>query len=71
MGLTAKQIMKILKANGWKKVRIEGSHHIFEKKGFDRPVPVPLHQNKDLGDFGKKILKEANIDPKTHKEVKK
>ena len=71
MGLTAKQIMKILKANGWKKVRIESSHHIFEKKGYDRPVPVPLHGNKDLGDFGKTILKEANIDPKTHKETKK
>ena len=68
MGFTAKQIMKILKANGWKKVRIESSHHIFEKEGFDRPVPVPLHGNKDLGNFGNTILKEAKINPKTLKE---
>ena len=68
MGFTAKQIMKILKANGWKKVRIESSHHVFEKEGFDRPVPVPLHGNKDLGNFGNKILKEAKINPRTLKE---
>lgn len=68
MGLTAKQIMKILKKNGWIKVRIEGSHHIFEKAGFDRPIPVPFHGNKDLGDFGEMILKEAHINPKTNKE---
>ena len=68
MGFTAKQIMKILKANGWKKVRIESSHHVFEKEGFDRPVPVPLHGNKDLGNFGNKILQEAKINPRTLKE---
>ena len=68
MGMTAKKIMKILKANGWKKVRIESSHHIFEKKGFNRPIPVPLHGNKDLGEFGKKILREAGINPTTLKE---
>ena len=49
-------------------MRIEGSHHIFEKEDFDRPIPVPLHGNKDLGDFGKKILKEAHINPNTNKE---
>ena len=68
MGYTAKQIMKILKANGWKKVRIEGSHHVFEKPGYDRPIPVPFHGNADLGVFGNKILKEANINPKNQKE---
>ena len=59
MGLTAKQVMKILKKNGWEKVRIEG---------FERPIPVPFHGNKDLGEFGKKILKEANINYRTKKE---
>ena len=71
IGSTPKQIMKILKANGWKKVRIDSSHHVFEKEGFDRPVPVPLHGNKDLGNFGNKILKEAGINPKTLKEESK
>ena len=73
MGMTARQVMKILKKNGWKLARINSSHHIFVKKGYDRPVPVPFHKGKDdnLGDFAKDILKEANIDPKTLKEIQK
>ena len=73
MGMTAKQVMKILKKNGWKLDRIESSHHIFKKEGFNRSVPVPYHKGKDddLGFFAKEILKEANIDPKTLKEVRK
>ena len=40
---------------------------------FNRSVPVPYHKGKDdeLGFFAKEILKEANIDPKTLKEVRK
>ena len=73
MGLTAKQVMKILKKNGWKLDRIESSHHIFKKEGFTRSIPVPFHKGKDsdLGFFAKIILKEARIDPKTLKEIKK
>jgi len=58
--MTAKQIIKILKANGWSLQRIESSHHVFGKAGC-RPVPVPFHGNKDLGDFGKEVLKQAGI----------
>ena len=58
--MTAKEIMKILKANGWELARISGSHHIFNKSGC-RPVSVPLHGNKDIGNLGKRILKEAGI----------
>lgn len=73
MGMTAKQVMKILKKNGWKLDRIESSHHIFKKEGYTRSVPVPYHKGKDddLGFFAKEILKEANIDSKTLKEVRK
>ena len=73
MGMTARQVMKILRKNGWKLVRINSSHHIFVKAGYDRPVPVPFHKGKDdnLGDFAKDILAEAGIDPRTLKEVKK
>ena len=73
MGMTAKQVMKILKKNGWKLSRINSSHHIFTKKGYDRPIPVSFHKGKDdnLGDFAKDILKEADIDPKTLREIKK
>jgi len=58
--VTVKEIMKILKANGWKLDRINGSHHIFQKDGY-RSIPVPVHGNRDLGTRGKQILKEAGI----------
>jgi len=58
--MTAREIMSILEANGWKLARIHGSHHIFKKRG-RRSVSVPLHGKKDLGDFGKTLLNEAGI----------
>ncbi|MDR0669963.1 MAG: type II toxin-antitoxin system HicA family toxin [Treponema sp.] len=53
--------MDKLKANGWTMDRINGSHHVFVKNG-RRPVSVPFHGNKDIGNLAKKILKEAGID---------
>jgi len=58
--VTAKQLIDILKANGWTLNRINGSHHIFVKEGY-RSIPVPLHGNKDIGYLAKRILKEAGI----------
>jgi predicted RNA binding protein YcfA (HicA-like mRNA interferase family) len=58
--MTAKQIMDRLKAHGWQLDRINGSHHVFVKQGY-RPVAVPFHGNKDIGNLAKKILKEAEI----------
>jgi len=52
--------MNILKKNGWKLERVNGSHHVFVKSGC-RPVAVPFHGNKDIGNFAKRILKEAGI----------
>ena len=47
--MNGKQVIAKLKANGWHLVRIEGSHHILEKDGRPRAIPVPVHGNKDLG----------------------
>jgi predicted RNA binding protein YcfA (HicA-like mRNA interferase family) len=60
IGMTAKEIMGILRANGWGLARINGSHHVFEKPGC-RPVTVPFHGNRDIGNLAKRILKEAGI----------
>jgi len=57
--MTAKEIMKILKANGWVLDRINGSHYIFKKDG--KTVSVPLHGNRDIYPFCKKLLKQAGI----------
>ena len=58
--MTAREIMEILRENGWELARISSSHHIFAKEG-RRPVSVPLHGKKDLGDFAKVILSQAGI----------
>jgi predicted RNA binding protein YcfA (HicA-like mRNA interferase family) len=59
--MTAKQVMDILKKDGWTLDRVNGSHHIFKKEGYPRPVSVPLHGNNDIGYLTKRILKEAGI----------
>jgi predicted RNA binding protein YcfA (HicA-like mRNA interferase family) len=59
--MTAKQIMSILRKNGWTLDRVNGSHHIFKKDGATRPISVPLHGNADIGPFAKVILKQAGI----------
>ena len=58
--MTAKEIAAILEANDWVLDRIKGSHHTYVKEG-RRSIPVPFHNNKDLGILGKRILKEAGI----------
>jgi predicted RNA binding protein YcfA (HicA-like mRNA interferase family) len=59
--MNARQLIDILKANGWQLDRIEGSHHIFVKEG-RRSVPVPMHGSRDIGNLAKRILKEAGIE---------
>lgn len=46
--MTGKEVIKRLTLAGWKHTSTRGSHHKMEKSG-KRPVPVPLHGNKDLG----------------------
>jgi predicted RNA binding protein YcfA (HicA-like mRNA interferase family) len=48
--MNAREVIKLLKENGWDCVRISGSHHIFEKDG--KIVPVPVHS----GDLKKGTL---------------
>jgi predicted RNA binding protein YcfA (HicA-like mRNA interferase family) len=59
--MNARQIIDILKSNGWTLDRIEGAHHIFVKEG-RRPVPVPMHGSRDIGNLAKRILKEAGVE---------
>ncbi len=44
--VSGKELVKLLKKNGWELDRISGSHHIM-KKG-DLTVSVPVHSNRDL-----------------------
>lgn len=47
--MNGKQIIDKLKAAGWTLARINGSHHMMEKDGMPRPIPVLVHGNKDMG----------------------
>jgi predicted RNA binding protein YcfA (HicA-like mRNA interferase family) len=47
--MNGKQIIAAFKKDGWTLARVEGSHHIMEKDGMPRGVPVPVHGSKDMG----------------------
>ena len=59
--MNAKQVMDVLKKNGWTLDRVNGSHHIFIKEG-RRSVAVPMHGSRDIGKLARRILKEAGIE---------
>lgn len=60
MPLTGKEMLKLLKSNGWIEKRVEGSHHQLFKDGVR--VTVPIHGNKDLSKkIEQKILKDAGL----------
>lgn len=46
--MTYTKVEKILKRNGWKCIRINGSHHQFQKDGSGPTITVPRHPGKDL-----------------------
>ena len=56
-----KDLIRILKQNGWKVVRIDGSHHVMKHSENINTIVVPLH-NEDLGTgLFNKILKKAGL----------
>ncbi|MFC1853584.1 type II toxin-antitoxin system HicA family toxin [candidate division CSSED10-310 bacterium] len=59
--MNGKELIKILKKNGWIVDRISGSHNIMIKEG-ERSIPIPVHGKKDLPKgLVSAILKQANI----------
>lgn len=58
---SSKEIIKILKDDGWEIIRIEGSHHHFRHSNRKGLVTVP-HPKKDLPTKTiKSIFKQAGI----------
>ena len=48
-------IRKQLEEHGWFVSRINGSHHIFVKQGDPRNVSVPVHNQKVMPVYVKKV----------------
>lgn len=60
MPLTGKEMIKLLKKNGWKVERQESSHYQLFKNG--KRITVPVHSNKDLKKgLEQRILKDAEL----------
>lgn len=45
--MNGSEIIRRLKAEGWRLKRIRGSHHLMEKNG--QIVPVPVHGTSAIG----------------------
>ena len=62
MAQKVKEVVDLLEENGWRCVRISGSHRIFQKDGARRPIVVPNKLSNDLpiGTL-KSILREAGL----------
>ena len=60
--MKSRDLIKLLKENGWMLDRIEGSHHIFKKVGNPHSISVPVHKGADLRmGTARAILRDAGI----------
>ncbi|MCY4155256.1 MAG: type II toxin-antitoxin system HicA family toxin [Gammaproteobacteria bacterium] len=46
--ISGRRMCTVVQQNGWKRKRINGSHHIFDKEGVDFPLTIPVHGNRAL-----------------------
>ncbi len=46
--MSGKQVAKLLEGRGWTLLRVQGSHHIYGKRGSVVRISVPIHGNRPL-----------------------
>lgn len=54
-----KDLLKLLKKNGWKEIRVTGSHHVLQKEG--KITVIPLHGKDVPIGLLNAILKETGL----------
>ena len=57
--MKGKELVKLLRENGWKINRINGSHHIMTKDG--KSLSVPVHNTDMKPGTLNKLLKDAGL----------
>jgi len=58
--MKGKDLVSLLKKNGWRLDHVRGSHHILSKNG--RHLSVPVHPGKEMGEgLLHRLLKEAGL----------
>lgn len=62
MNMKVKQVIDLLEENGWRCVRMKGSHRTFVKEGARRSIAVPGKPSNDMpiGTL-KSILRESGL----------
>ena len=61
MKTTAKELLKLLKENGWYIERIHGSHHILKHKDIKKLIVLPLHNTDMKPGILSNILHDAGL----------
>ncbi len=46
--VSGKEFARIVEKNGWKLLRVRGSHHVFGKAGEQLRLSIPIHGNHSL-----------------------
>ena len=60
--MSGKELAKLLEANGWDLLRIQGSHHIYGRVGNPARISVPIHRNQDMKiGLLRNLLKTADL----------
>ena len=58
--MKSSEFHRLIKKNGWRFIKAEGSHYLYEKAG--KIYPVPFHGPKEIGEgLRKKIMKEMDL----------
>ena len=45
---SGKDLARVLEQNGWRLLRIQGSHHIYGKAGEEARISIPIHAGSTL-----------------------
>jgi predicted RNA binding protein YcfA (HicA-like mRNA interferase family) len=46
--VSGKEFAKLLEREGWKLLRVQGSHHIYGREGSNVRLSIPIHGNQTL-----------------------
>jgi predicted RNA binding protein YcfA (HicA-like mRNA interferase family) len=61
--VSGKDLIRTLERNGWRLMRIQGSHHIYGKEGEPLRISVPVHGSHPLKPgILKHFMKIAGLD---------
>ncbi|MGA2585253.1 MAG: type II toxin-antitoxin system HicA family toxin [Tepidisphaeraceae bacterium] len=60
--ISGKELARIVERNGWRLLRVTGSHHIYGKSGSPVRLCVPIHGNRPIKTgLLRHLIKQAGI----------